>query len=213
MAKNKTIRYAMSRRRRNFFLIASLLVIGAIIWLDRRMGEPLREAIQPKDPYAADIRKYHRKSFKVMNIVDGDTLDIDIPDGKYEHTRIRLLGVDTPETKDGRQEIMYYGPEATQWVTQFALDKEATVIIDTVADVRDKYNRLLAYLQFDDGLVLNEEIVRNGFGYADLRFAHSDYEKYVELQDEAKQAGRGLWQDVNTEQLPSWLKRRKDFQF
>ena len=107
----------------------------------------------------------------------------------------------------GSAEAMYYGAEATAFAKQLADGKEVAVIIDTVSDVRDMYDRLLAYIRLDDGRVLNEELIVNGFAYADLRFRHSQYDRYVRLQQKASQQKTGLWKDVTRDQLPKWLQR------
>jgi endonuclease YncB( thermonuclease family) len=62
-----------------------------------------------------DIQKYNGRQFAIVKVVDGDTIDIDIPDANYNHTRIRLWGVDTPETKDPRTGPMYFGKEASDF--------------------------------------------------------------------------------------------------
>ncbi len=199
----------MSRAAKKTIIAAVLAVLAGVIVLDRCVGIGLREAIKARTMMGADGRKYHRKSFTVINIVDGDTLDINIADGKYAQTRIRLLGVDTPETKDDRAGLMYYGPEATEFVSRVAMGKKVTVLLDTVSDQRDRYERLLAYIMLDDERVLNEEIIRNGFGYADLRFAHSDFDLYENVMAEAIEAESGLWKDAKRDHLPAWLARKR----
>jgi micrococcal nuclease len=199
----------MSTAAKKTIIAAVLAVLAGVIALDRCGGIGLREAIKSRTMMGADGRKYHRKSFTVINIVDGDTVDIDIADGKYKQTRIRLLGVDTPETKDDRVGLMYYGPEATEFVRGVALDTKVTVLLDTVSDQRDRYGRLLAYVLLDSERVLNEEIIRKGFGYADLRFAHSDFDQYENVMDEAIEAEAGLWKDAKREHLPKWLVRKR----
>ena len=198
----------MSRLQRNvLFGLIAFLVIPAIILLDRKGGQNLRKGPLCRDPHARDVNKYHGKIFKVINIVDGDTIDIDVPDGAYEKTRIRLLGIDTPETARSPQGAMYYGKEASEFAEKLCLDKEVTVLIDTVSRARDKYGRLLAYLVLADGTVVNELLVKEGFAYADLRFAHSRYQKYAQMQDVAVREKRGLWENVKQEDLPTWLLR------
>ena len=200
----------MSKLRRNvLFGLIAVLVIPAIILLDRKGGQNLRKGLLCRDPHARDVNKYHGKTFKVINIVDGDTIDIDVPDGAYEKTRIRLLGIDTPEAAHSPQGAMYYGKEASEFAEKLYLGKEVTVLIDTVSRARDKYDRLLAYLVLSDGTVVNELLVKEGFAYADLRFAHSQYQNYTKMQDEAIQEKRGLWEDVRQENLPSWLLRQR----
>lgn len=196
------------RRRRAVFVICFVLALGGV-WLDRQHGSGLREVLLQKNPEGPDADKYHLKSFKVVNVVDGDTLDIDIPDGKYDHTRIRLLGIDTPETKSPKYGSMYFGPQASQFAEKLTINKHATVIIDTTSPSRDRYRRLLGYLKLEDGEILNEELLRYGFAYADLRFKHSEFDKYVKLQDAAINSGIGLWKEAKKSDLPKWLQRER----
>ena len=197
----------MSKRWRKTIIVGCIFLAAAIVWLDRQAGRHIREKLDPTP--ISDVDKFDGKTFKVTNVVDGDTVDIDIADGKYKHTRIRLLGVDTPETKGPRYPEMYYGSQASKFVKELVLGKNVTVVIDTVADQRDKYRRLLAYIRLDDGRCVNEQIIMQGFGYADLRFAHSDFDKYEQLQNEAIKAGAGLWKEVKKDQLPKWLQRER----
>jgi len=201
----------MSRRRRNAIFVVSLLLLALLIWLDR---SPVRRKLQrrPKSGEQAkayDFEKYHGKTFTVVKVVDGDTIDIDVPDGKYNHTRIRLWGIDTPETKNPKTPVMYFGPEAAEFTKEFVLGKQVTVYLDKGNRTRGKYGRLLAYVQLPDRRFLNEVLVAEGFAYADLRFRHSFYHKYKQLQASARSGKKGLWEKVKREQLPEWLQREK----
>jgi endonuclease YncB( thermonuclease family) len=207
MATQPQEKYAMSRLQKRSVIAFVVLFILALSFIDHNLGKKIRPKVEAQTSSNSDVRKYHLKTFTVVNVVDGDTLDIDIPDGEYENTRIRLIGVDTPETKNPRVEQMYYGPQASDYVRQIALDKKVRVIIDSISSARDKYNRLLAYIQFEDGNMLNEMIIKNGFGYADLRFAHSRFEKYTATQSQAVKNKIGLWKNVQKNQLPNWLNR------
>ena len=207
MANRPGKKYAMSRLQKRSVIAFVVLFALGLSFIDHNLGKKIRPKVEAQTSSNSDVRKYHLKTFKVVNVVDGDTLDIPVPDGEYENTRIRLIGVDTPETKNPNVEQMYYGSEASDYVRQTALDKRVRVIIDSVSTARDKYGRLLAYLQFEDGNTLNEMIIENGFGYADLRFAHSKFEKYVAIQSQAVKNKIGLWKDVQKHQLPDWLNR------
>lgn len=77
---------------------------------------------------------------------------------------------------------MYFGPEAAEFTKQLSFGKHVTIYLDTSNRTRDKYERLLAYVQLPDDRFLNEVLVAEGFAYADVRFRHSFYNKYKQLE-------------------------------
>lgn len=200
----------MSRHRRGTIIALCLLTAVVLIWLDhspashkwQRQGESENQVIN------YDFQKYHAKTFAVANVVDGDTIDIDIPDGEHQRTRIRLWGIDTPESKHPTKGVCYFGPQAAEFTTKSALGKQVTVYLEEHR-TRGKFGRLLAYVQLPDGRFLNEVLLSEGFAYADLRFRHSFYQKYKQLEASARSQNKGLWQSVTREQLPEWLQKRK----
>jgi micrococcal nuclease len=200
----------MSRRRRK--VIVGLCLAGAalVVWLDH---SPILHRASRRPPAkqagTPDFEKYHARTFAVTRVVDGDTIDIDVPDGPYEHTRIRLLGVDAPETFLDNNDVMYFGHQATEFATETTLGKTVGVYLDTLENTRGKYGRLLAYVQLPDGRFLNEVLVDQGYAYADLRFHHSHYNRYKQLEAGSRTRKNGLWQAVRHEQLPEWLQRRR----
>jgi micrococcal nuclease len=199
----------MSRARRSFLFALCVLAVSFFVWLDHNyQRQPHSTPQTTAEIVSDDIEKYNAKTFAVIHVVDGDTLDINISDGRYNRTRIRLWGVDTPETKKPNSPVMYFGPEASDFATKIALDKNVTVYLDE-KHTRDKYARLLAYIQLPDGRYLNELLLSDGFAYADLRFKHSFYNKYVQLEASARSNKKGLWAGVTREQLPEWLQREK----
>lgn len=200
--------YAMSRHRKAGITAVCVLVMVVLIRLDhghlthRWHQRPKSE----KQTKAYDLERYHKKIFNVVKVVDGDTIDIDIPDVNHNHTRIRLWGIDTPETKSQYSNVMYFGPEAVEFTTKSALRRQVTIYLEE-QNTRGKYGRLLAYVQLPDGRFLNEVLLAEGFAYADVRFRHSLYQKYKQLESSARRQQKGLWEDVTREQLPEWLKR------
>ena len=209
--EQNTIPYAMSRRRRTGIIVLCMLAIVVFVWLDYShiRGKWQSQPKSEEQAKAYDFQKYHTKTFTVVNVVDGDTIDIDIPDEPYEHTRIRLWGVDTPETKNPDLGVMYFGPEAAEFASRLVLKKSITVYLDESNNTRGKYGRLLAYVQLPDSRFLNEVLLAEGFAYADLRFRHSFYNRYTQLEASARGLKKGLWENVTREQLPEWLQQRK----
>ncbi|MHC4076029.1 MAG: thermonuclease family protein [Planctomycetota bacterium] len=200
---------AMSKSRRRALFILALLIVVAVIWLDNHRHRTIKTApAGPAKSTNRDIERYHTKTFTVARVIDGDTLDIDIPDRQYKTTRIRLWGVDTPETEKPQSSAMYFGPEAAEFTGKSALDKAVTIYLNS-QKTRGKYGRLLAYVQLPDGSFLNENLLSEGFAYADLRFSHDFYYKYIQLEAAARSRKKGLWQNVTRPQLPEWLQRKK----
>ena len=202
----------MSRRRKTGLILLSLPVVVLLVWLDHGpVGYKQRH--QPKSPEQAQARdheKYHAKTFGVLHVIDGDTIDVDVPDGRDNYTRIRLLGIDAPETHSEEFGVMYFGPQATEAAKRLTLGESITVYLDTPNPTRDKYGRLLAYVQLPDAKFLNEVLLTEGCAYADPRFPHSFFNKYQQLEASARGRKKGLWQDVTPDQLPPWRRENPD---
>jgi micrococcal nuclease len=209
--KSQSTRYAISGRLK---LATTVAVLTAALFLalwDQRhaasdAAPPASSAAQATA--ASDRERYHDKEFFVTKVVDGDTIHIDAYDGNHLTTTVRLIGVDTPETRKPNSPVMYYGPEASAVVTELADGKRVTIWLDTVTGTRDKYGRLLAYAKLPDGRVLNEVIISEGYGYAYTDFKHGSSQKYSQLEASARRAKKGLWAAVTEEQKPEWLQRR-----
>ncbi|MFC1677843.1 thermonuclease family protein [Planctomycetota bacterium] len=198
-------RYAMSRSKLRLVIALCISVAVGGVVLDRSFTSTRKQHRQFSDIQnpSHDFEKYHSRIFTVINVVDGDTIDINIPDGKYDSTRIRLWGVDTPETKHPETGVMYFGPEAAEFTKQMCLWKKVTIYLDK-ENTRGKYGRILAYAQLPDGKFLNEILLTQGYAYADTRFRHDFYYRYKQLESVAKSRKKGLWQQIRTEQMPMW---------
>jgi micrococcal nuclease len=157
---------------------------------------------------AADLARYDHNAFRVTRVIDGDTVHLDAPDNGSRITKVRLLGIDAPEMGDAHRKPMYFAEEATKFARDLSLGKIVTVYLDEPAGSRDKYGRLLAYLQLPGGRFLNEELLQDGYAYADLRFRHSYYSKYKQLEAGARAVKAGLWAGITPDQMPAWRQER-----
>jgi micrococcal nuclease len=158
-------------------------------------------------PQKDDHTRYHDRSFRVARIVDGDTLDIAVPDGNKSVTRIRLWGVDTPEAAQSPQGEMYFGPEASSFARKTLRGRTVHVVLSP-DKTRGKYGRLLAYVYLErGGRMFNEMLLEEGYAYADLRFRHHYYRQFKEVEKRARRAERGMWAKVTLEQMPGWKQR------
>ncbi|NOX59938.1 MAG: hypothetical protein GXP29_13925 [Planctomycetes bacterium] len=154
-----------------------------------------------------DFEKYHNRVFTVVQVADGDTFDIDLPDGKYPDTRIRLWGVDTPEVAGSRDGAMHFGAEASAFAKETLLGAKVRVILSR-KDTRDKYNRLLAYVEpVDDDISFNERLIREGYAYADWRFDHPLKSQFKRAERKARRNRVGLWAESSLDDMPAWRRR------
>ncbi|HOH29323.1 MAG TPA: thermonuclease family protein [Candidatus Hydrogenedentes bacterium] len=129
---------------------------------------------------------------RVVGVSDGDTLSV-MREGKA--VRVRLWGIDAPE---GHQA---FGGRAKRFVSDACFGREATV---TVKDI-DRYKRLVGLVLLEDGRILNQELVRAGLAWWYERYAPNEA-TLRGLQAEARQAKRGLWQDLSP--MPPWEFRK-----
>lgn len=124
----------------------------------------------------------------VVRVVDGDTIDAEV-NGDVE--RVRLLNVDTPETKHPERPVQCLGPEATEFLEELLAPGDR---IELVYDVErtDRYDRTLAGVYKDDSLV-NADIAEAGLGVAVL-YEPNDrfYQEVLDAQARAEESGAGL---------------------
>ncbi len=210
MARRRKSNRALSRRTRAVLVSLGLIATALLVWLDRNVLSPqeLGPSTSRPQTLATDVARYHGQRFPVVKVVDGDTLHLGAPDLGGDSTKVRLLGIDAPEMGTNRSERMYFAEKATAFAKRMALGKEVRVYLDERAGSRDRYQRLLAYIELPDGEFLNEELLSEGYAYADQRFKHSYYQKYLQLEAGARALGKGLWKNVTPEQMPPWLQKR-----
>jgi micrococcal nuclease len=127
----------------------------------------------------------HAEIYKVKRVIDGDTLLL------INGERVRLIGVDTPETKHPQKPVQYFGREAYLFTKQMVDGKEAHFEFER--QKRDRYGRLLAYVYLLDGTFLNAEIIKQGYGSAYTRFPFKYKEEFRRYEREARENRRGLW--------------------
>ncbi|MEK7307884.1 MAG: thermonuclease family protein, partial [Nitrospirota bacterium] len=137
----------------------------------------------------------------VLKVIDGDTFTLS--DG----TKIRLLGVDTPETVDPRKDVHWYGREASKKLTEWVEGKAVCLKQDQdkTQDV-DKYGRLLRYAwkyasekdaENDskglNGFFVNAELIKQGYGFAYTKYPFQYLDEFRKYERDARLNNRGLW--------------------
>ena len=121
----------------------------------------------------------------VERVVDGDTIVV------RGVGRVRLIGVDTPETVDPRRPVERFGKEASAFTKRLLEGRRVRLEYDQ--DRTDRYGRTLAYVYLPDGTFANAEIIRRGYGHACTRFPFRHRDRFRRIEREASAAGVGLW--------------------
>lgn len=125
----------------------------------------------------------------VVEVLDGDTVVVRLAGGSTD--TVRVLGVDTPETRHPSRPVECYGPEASAYTTRRLLGR----VVELRADVedRDRYGRRLAHVVVD-GARLGDDLLREG--YARLLVIPPNVghgRTMLRLELEARRRGAGLW--------------------
>jgi micrococcal nuclease len=125
---------------------------------------------------------------RVRRVVDGDTLLM------QSGARVRLEGVDTPETVRKNHPVEPWGPEASAFTKAFVKQAGGRVKLTFSNERLDKFGRYLAFV-WDGDRMLNEELVRAGLAEARLgwNFSSALKRRLRLAQEEAKRERRGIW--------------------
>jgi micrococcal nuclease len=168
LARRRSRRYAI------VFALAVALLVAVRCWQqasDLRPPEALREG-----------------TYLVQRVVDGDTLVL------ANQARVRLQGVDTPESVKPNHPVEPFAKEAAEFTRQFIADGDGIVLLQFDRQRVDKYGRFLAYVWVGDRM-LNEELVRAGLATAETGYPYSAAMKtrLRRAEEEARAEGRGIW--------------------
>lgn len=176
------------KRKIKWLLIGAVLGGGLVMYFPE-----LRQSLPVMD----------RTKAEVVKIVDGDTFELRYQ-GRME--KVRLIGIDTPESFDNAKaekdaarsgqdvkEIVRQGNEAKNFVKDL-VPAATQVTVELDAQERDKYGRLLVYLYFDDGRMINEEIVKAGYANLLTYPPNVRYrERFLMAYRAARHERKGLW--------------------
>jgi micrococcal nuclease len=124
----------------------------------------------------------------VTRVIDGDTIEVE------GLGKVRLIGVDTPETVDPRKPVQCFGKEAAQKTTQMLLGKKVHLESDPTQGERDKYNRALRYVFLEDGTNFNQWLIENGYAHEYTYNLPYKYQlEFKNAEKSARENNRGLW--------------------
>jgi endonuclease YncB( thermonuclease family) len=155
--------------------------------------EPYRlNAAGIEQPEEADFPRMTRAV--VVRHVDGDTVYVSIPRpprGVRNYESVRFIGVDTPKTVHPQEVVEHFGKESSEFTRRYLLNQPVFLAFDW--QLRDRYDRLLAYIYLADGSCFNATLVREGYAHTYTHYPFQFLEQFRVLELEAREQGRGLW--------------------
>ena len=179
-----------------FFLVKFLILFGiSQITACQRPNRHFKAdkiADQPGDTREIEKKQKRVKGFYyVTKVVDGDTFWVD--DGSKEGAKIRLIGIDAPETRNTRHKKKgHLAKEVKSYVTDLIEGKWVRLEYDVRR--MDQYKRTLAYVYLEDQTFLNAHLVEMGYATVDTHPPNIKFvDVFVAAQRKARQSGKGVW--------------------
>lgn len=165
------------QRMKNILSLALLFLVGACFYIFGNGSQnPAQEARTPAT---------------IAHVVDGDTIIVN-EGGK--DIKIRLIGLDTPETVDPRRTVECFGKEASDKAKEILTGQAIRIETDSSQGLYDKYGRFLAYIFLSDGTNFSEMMIREGYGYEYTFDTPYKYQSaFRDAEKEARDGEKGLW--------------------
>ena len=170
----------------------SVAMVGTTTEVTTAIG-PVADVVVPAATIEQKTTTSTETGYLVTRVVDGDTFDVGI-NGKTE--RIRMIGIDTPETVYPRKPVQCFGKEASAKMTALISGRRVTLEADLTQGERDKYGRLLRYAFLPDGLHVGLYLIQEGYAHEYTYNLPYKYQQvFKDAERAAREAKKGLWAD------------------
>ncbi len=172
-------------------VIGAVLASFGLTISEDKIDQAVEKVLETEES-ATDTPLNESTNYEVLSVIDGDTIVVSINGGK---DTVRILGINTPETKNAPQGEECFGAEASAEAKRLLQGALVTLETDSSQDARDKYNRLLAYVGLPDGRDFGQVLVADGFAY-EYTYLGREYKnqtQYQQAEAAAKAAKIGLW--------------------
>lgn len=161
--------------------IAPVFIVLAIVFFTLFIS---RSNTAPSQPVLSN-------SYSVDRVVDGDTIVVSRPSESEQ--KVRLIGINSPESVDPRRAVQCYGKEASDYLKLLLTGKQVTLVSDASQSDRDKYDRLLRYV-FLDTENINQRMIADGYAYEYTYDVPYKYQlDFKSAQNNAEINRLGLW--------------------
>ena len=188
----------MRLKKRELHMFVVGVLVGVLLFSLQKNNQHNAPAVAPKTEDSivastAGTTISESRTYEVVKVVDGDTIQVKIEDKKQS---VRLIGVDAPESVDPRRPVQCFGDKASQYLKEILLHKQVILESDPTQGDSDKYKRLLRYVILEDGTNINKQILEQGYGHQYTYNKPYKYrDEFVEAEQQARDNKRGLWAD------------------
>lgn len=187
-----------------FRIIMCMIIIGLVELFLLHIIDLLYNSVHNNDAQStvressaySDFSFSEMKKAEVIRVKDGDTYVLNI-DG--EETTVRLIGVDTPESVAPSEYSKENTSEGTaiSEIIKWKLPQGTTLYVEYDIEKTDKYGRTLAYLYFEDGVMVQEWLLQNGYAQVMNIQPNTKYAaRFAEIQSNAADNKVGLWNSL-----------------
>ncbi|WP_345805477.1 thermonuclease family protein [Bacillus subtilis] len=164
--------------------LSLVLLLGILVSCNKAADTP------PADETTAADQQQSLISAEVVNVVDGDTIDVRMKSGKQE--RVRFILVDTPETVHPKKGEEPFGREASDFTKKTLSGQKVDLKLGV--QERDKYGRLLAYVYLKDGTMINELLLQKGLARVDVFPPNTEFvDQFRDIEAQVKKEHKGIW--------------------
>lgn len=126
----------------------------------------------------------------VSSVYDGDTIYVIV---NKKHYKIRLIGIDAPELNDKRASIKCLAKESKKYIEKLIKGKSIILKSDSLSEDQDKYKRFLRYVYFKNGILVNEEMIKNGYARAYTIYSFQYTEEFGDFENQARESKLNIW--------------------
>lgn len=175
-------------KRRNSVLLggAAVLIIAGTPVVAGWLGEPEQPTVFVGEAPRGPIED----GYRVTRVVDGDTIQVS---RNGQLTKVRLLGIDTPETVHPTEPVACYGPEASAFALEQLSGRKVILEFDPSQPREDRFGRTLAYV-WADGSMFNLAALRSGYAERYRAAEGLLWElEFTVVESQAREQGTGLW--------------------
>lgn len=177
-----------------FLIIFAAIILFALQFLFQKediLKKVKKDFVVLLFPSVTKPATYGDKMFEVVRVIDGDTIVVSQNDIEF---KVRLIGIDTPETVDPRKIVQCFGKEASDKTKQILINQNVRLEADPSQQNKDKYGRLLRFVFLPDGTNVNKMLIEEGYAHEytyDIPYKYQ--QEFIEAQRDARNAEKGLW--------------------